>query len=62
MYMTWYTVCMVWYTMCYVYILYTVLKLFTNGLQIVDQLFIIGDNNLLSLCYINYITNCNTNT
>ena len=35
--------------------------MFTNYLPIVDQLFIIGDNNLLSPCYKNYITNGSIN-
>ena len=35
--------------------------MFTNGLPIVYKLFIIGDNKLLSVCYINYITNGSTN-
>ena len=45
-----------------VYSIQIVNELFTNGLPIVYQLFIIGDNNLLSHCYTNYITNGNTNT
>ena len=35
--------------------------MFTNGLQMVYQLFIIGDNKLLSPCYTNYITNGSIN-
>lgn len=35
--------------------------MFTNCLQMVYKLFIIGDNNLLSPCYTNYITNGSTN-
>ena len=45
----------------YVYNIQIVNELFTNCLQIIYQLFIIGDNNLLSSCYINYITNGSTN-
>ena len=44
-----------------VYNIQIVNELFTNYSLIVDQLFIIGDNNLLSYCYINYITNGSIN-
>ena len=44
-----------------VYNIQIVNELFTNYSLIVDQLFIIGDNKLLSHCYINYITNGSIN-